>query len=48
MEILFQDSDPPKLRNSFFYIKRKLERNVREYIRTKNSFKRKKSLIRRK
>lgn len=20
MEILFQDSDPPKLRNSFFYI----------------------------
>lgn len=39
--ILFQDSDRPKLRKSFF-IKRKLERIVREYKRIPKALNRKK------
>lgn len=33
MEILFQNSDQKKLTESFFYIKRKLERIAREYTK---------------
>lgn len=41
---LFQDSDCPKLRKSFFYIKRKLERIVREYKRIPKALNRKKKI----